>query len=72
MTTPALVKEADIMRVGRAAKKLGMRATITTKDGTTIVFDMEPPDNHMLPYRQPDPSEPLVHIRKRPTKKVTL
>ena len=67
MTTPALVKEADIMRVGRAAKKLGMRATITTKDGTTIVFDIERPDNHMLPLRQPDDESGPIKI-SNPTK----
>jgi hypothetical protein len=55
MTAPTLVKEADMMRAIRAAKKLGAaRATITTQDGTTYVFDIQRPANHMLPDRQPD------------------
>jgi hypothetical protein len=69
MTTPALVKQADLMRAIRAAKKLGAARVSIGKDGT-IVFDIERSDNHMLPLRQPDQGQPLVRIR--PTKKVTL
>ena len=51
MTTPALVKQADLMRAIRAAKKLGAARVTVEKDGT-IVFDIERADNHMLPLRQ--------------------
>jgi hypothetical protein len=53
MTAPALVKEADMMRAIRAAKKLGAARVTISKDGT-IIFDIERPANHMLPDRQPD------------------
>jgi hypothetical protein len=66
MTTPALVKQADLMRAIRAAKKLGAARVSIGKDGT-IVFDIERSDNHMLPERQqPDESGP-IKIRN-PTK----
>jgi hypothetical protein len=54
MTAPALVKESDMMRAIRAAKKLGAARVSISKDGT-IVFDIQPVDHQigLLPKGQP-------------------
>jgi hypothetical protein len=44
LTAPALVKEADMLRAIRAAKKLGATRVSIKKDGT-IVFDIVKVDN---------------------------
>jgi hypothetical protein len=68
MTAPALVKEADMMRAIRAAKKLGAARVSIFKDGT-IVFDIQP-SAVTLPIAQS--SEPLVTIEDRPKKRLVL
>jgi hypothetical protein len=69
VTAPALIKEADMMRAIRAAKKLGAaRVSISTPNGGMIVFDIRPP----VPYvrtEEPDESGP-IKIRKEPKRKV--
>ena len=52
MTAPALIKEADMMRAIRAAKKLGAVRVSIAKDGT-IVFDMSGQESQ-LPKGQPE------------------
>jgi hypothetical protein len=69
MTTPALVKQADLMRAIRAAKKIGAARVSIGKDGT-IVFDIELPDNHMLPERQPGDESRPIKIRKHAKKRL--
>jgi hypothetical protein len=66
VTARALIKEADIVRAIRAAKKLGMSVSIA-KDGT-IMFDAERPgrNDQLL---TPLPDEP-IRILKRPKRKV--
>jgi hypothetical protein len=70
MTARALIKEADMMRAIRAAKKLGATRVSILKDGT-IVFDIYPEENQpTLPIVQP--SEPLVTIDDRPKKRLVF
>jgi hypothetical protein len=68
MTAPALVKEAEMMRAIRAAKKLGAARVSSFKDGT-IVFDILP-NALTLPTTQS--SEPLVTIDDRPNKRLVF
>lgn len=71
MTVPARVKEADIMRALRAAKKLGARRVKVGADGSIdIVLEDDKTDGRFSIGQPHDPDEPLVRIR--PTKKVTL
>jgi hypothetical protein len=66
MTARSLIKEADMMRAIRAAKKLGAARVSILKDGT-IVFDICLKENQpTLTIAQP--SEPLVTIDDRPKK----
>jgi hypothetical protein len=55
MTTPARVKEADIMRVLRAAKKLGAKHVRVEPDGSIdIALDKD---------EQPLPPPPPVEVK---------
>jgi hypothetical protein len=70
MTAPALVKEADMLRAIRAAKKLGAARVSIFKDGT-IVFDIQPKDDQQT-SPMPQTSEPLVTIDDRPKKRLVF
>jgi hypothetical protein len=62
VTAPALVKESDMMRAIRAAKKLGATRVSIAKDGT-IVFDIQPAEPQIggsLPIRQPKPKKEVT------------
>jgi hypothetical protein len=68
MTARALVKEADLMRAVRAARKLGATRVSIARDGT-IVFDIQSQDNHLHPDSAPDNSGP-IKIRKHAKKRM--
>jgi hypothetical protein len=68
MTAPAPVKEADMMRAIRAAKKLGAARVSIFKNGT-IVFDIQP---SALTLPMAESSEPLVTIDDRPKKRLVF
>ena len=68
MTASSLVKEADIMRALRAAKKLGWARVSIAKDGT-IVFDIWFQDDHLHVDRAPEGSGP-IKIRKHAKKRM--
>jgi hypothetical protein len=68
MTASALVREADMIRAIRAAKKLGAARVSIFKDGT-IVFDILP-NALTLPTAQSP--EPLVTIDDRPNKRLVF
>ena len=68
MTAPAPVREADMMRAIRAAKKLGAARVSIFKNGT-IVFDIQP---NALTLPVAELSEPLVTIDDRPRKKLVF
>jgi hypothetical protein len=62
VTAPALIKEADMMRALRAAKKLGAIRVSIRKDGT-IMFDMGAAPDYVASDAT---SGPLVAIDDRP------
>jgi hypothetical protein len=66
MTTPARVKQADMARAVRTAKKYGAARVTMGPDGS-IVFDIQPQDDHPSadsPRRPPDDPAP-IKMRKR-------
>jgi hypothetical protein len=68
MTAPASLREADMLRAIRAAKKLGASRVSIFKDGT-IVFDIQP---NPLTLPMAELSEPLVTIDDRPKKRLVF
>lgn len=72
MTTPALVKEADIVRAIRAAKKLGAKRVKIGPDGSIDILLEDDKTTDALPHTQPDPFEPLVTIDDRPKRKLVF
>jgi hypothetical protein len=68
MTTRALVKEADMKRAIRAAKKLGAARVSIAKDGT-IVFDIQSQQGHLHPQGASDETGP-IKIRKHAKKRM--
>ena len=72
MTTPALVKEADIVRAIRAAKKLGAKRVKIGPDGSIDILLEDDKTTDALPRAQPDSFEPLVTIDDRPKRKLVF
>jgi hypothetical protein len=64
MTAPALIKQADLERAIRAARKQGARAVHVSKDGT-IMFDISADNSHLVASTatEPGPDGP-IKIRK--------
>jgi hypothetical protein len=68
MTARALMKQGDIARILRAARKVGAKHVRVEPDGCIdIVLDEGKADDGL-----PDPSEPLVIIEDRPKKKLVF
>ena len=70
MTARALVKEADLTRALRAAKKLGWARVSIAKDGT-IVFEILSPEDHLDPDSAPEEPGP-IRIRKHAKKRLVF
>ena len=68
MTARALMKQDDVARILRAAKKVGVKHVRVKPDGSIdIVLEEGKADNGL-----PDPSEPLVTIDDRPKRKLVF
>jgi hypothetical protein len=60
MTAPARVKEADIMRALRAAKKLGAKRVRVGPDGSIDIVLIDEQTEDRLPNWQPEAEPPPV------------